>query len=158
MDISNAFGSLYGRLVLDVLAGKASRDYACVISMGEDFETAVHELRSYFGFFILQHTFETILRFYSYDGATSYIKCRTGGLQGDSPEFMVFCLVMLHLWGRIFGKFPDPKGLAYADDGNIISTLSKALKLIAALKSVFKKDMEISTLISTRLRSLLRDP
>ena len=53
---------------------------------------------------------------------------------------MVFCLVTLHLWGRIFGKFPDTKGLAYADDGNIIATLSKALKLIAVLKSVFKKD------------------
>ena len=52
---------------------------------------------------------------------------RTGGLEGDGPEFMVFCLVTLHLWGRIFGKFLDTKGLAYADDGNIIATLSKAL-------------------------------
>ena len=49
---------------------------------------------------------------------------------------MVFCLVTLHLWGRIFGKFPEIKGLAYADDGNIITTLSTALKLI----SVFKKN------------------
>ncbi len=88
LDISNAFGSLCGRLVLDVLAGKASRDYARGINIGEDFETAVHELRTYFGFFRLQRTCETILRFYSYDGVTNYIKCRTEELQGDSPDFM----------------------------------------------------------------------
>ena len=42
LDISNAFGSLCARLVLDVLSGKASRDYACGIKVDEDFETAVH--------------------------------------------------------------------------------------------------------------------
>ena len=136
----------------------------CDINIGEDFETTVHELRSYFGFFRLQRTCETILRFYSYDGATNYIKCRTGGIQGDRPEFMVFCFVTIHLWGRIFtihcDKFPDTKGLAYADDGNIIASLSKALlKLIVVLKSVFKKDENLdSELISGRLRSSSRDP
>ena len=57
-----------------------------------------------------------MLRFYSYDGVTNYIKCGTGGLQGDSPEFMVFFLVTIHLWGRIFGKFPVTKGLVYPED------------------------------------------
>ena len=90
--------------------------FVCVINIGEDFETVVHELRSYFGFFRLQRTFETMLRFYSYDGVTNYIKCGTGGLQGDSPEFMVFFLVTVHLWGRIFGKFPVTKGLVYPED------------------------------------------
>ena len=99
LDISNAFGSLCARLVLDVLSGKASRDYASGIKIDEEFETAVHELRAYFGFFKLARTCETILRYYSYDGATNYVKCKTGGLQGDSPEFMVFCHVTLHLWG-----------------------------------------------------------
>jgi hypothetical protein len=70
LDISNAFGSLCARLVLDVLSGKASRDYACGIKIDEEFETAVHELRAYFGFFKLARTCETILRYYSYDGAT----------------------------------------------------------------------------------------
>jgi hypothetical protein len=50
-DIKNTFGSLDARLVLDVLSGKASRDYECGIKSGEDFETTVHELRAYFGFF-----------------------------------------------------------------------------------------------------------
>ena len=53
LDISNTFGSLCTRLVLDVLAGKASHDYTCDINIGEDFETTIHELRSYFGFFRL---------------------------------------------------------------------------------------------------------
>jgi len=56
LDISNAFGSLCARLVLDVLSGKASRDYACGVKVDEDFETAVHKLRAYFGFFKLART------------------------------------------------------------------------------------------------------
>jgi hypothetical protein len=53
---------------------------------------------------------------------------------------MIFCLVTLHLWGRIFGKFPEIKGLTYSDDGNIIVKLSTSLKLISILVTVFKKD------------------
>ena len=140
LDISNAFGSLCARLVLDVLSGKASRDYAFGIKVDEEFETAVYELRAYFGFFKLARTCETILRYYSYDGATNYVKCKTGGIQGDPPEFMVFCHVTLHLWGRVFKMFPDLRGLAFADDGNIIGRLSQALRLIAASKPVFKLD------------------
>ena len=114
------------------------RDYVCDIKVDEEFETAVHELRTYFGF--LKLTCETIIRYYSYDGSPNYVKCKTGGLQGDSPEFMVFCHVTLHLWGRVFKMFPALRGLAFADDGNIIGRLSQALKLIAAAKPVFKLD------------------
>jgi hypothetical protein len=42
LDISNAFGTICARLVLDHLSGKASRDYACGINADTDFETAVH--------------------------------------------------------------------------------------------------------------------
>jgi len=143
LDISNAFGTLCARLVLDFLSGKASRDYACGINADADFETAVHELKAYFGVFRLQRTCEAILRFYSYNGATNYIRCRTGGLQEDCPEFMVFCIVSLHLWGRVFGKFLDTKGLAYADDGSIIAKLSIALKIISMLAPIFKKDANL---------------
>ena len=38
LDMSNAFGSVCVRLVLDVLSGKASRDYACGIKVDEEFE------------------------------------------------------------------------------------------------------------------------
>jgi hypothetical protein len=88
--ISNDFDSLCDRLVLDVLSDKDSRDYEYGIKIDEDFETSVHELRVYFGFFKLAHTCESILRFYSYDGTTNYVKCKTGGLQGILTEFMKF--------------------------------------------------------------------
>ena len=65
LDISNVFGTLYTRLVLDVLTDKSSHDYECVINLGVDFETTIHELKAYFGFFRLQRhvTCETIIRF-----------------------------------------------------------------------------------------------
>ena len=81
LDISNTFGSLCARLVLDVLSDKSSRDYACGIKVDEDFETDVHELRSYFDFFKFAHPCET---------DTNHVKCKTGGLQGHPPEFTVF--------------------------------------------------------------------
>ena len=56
---------------------------------------------------------------------------------------MIFCLVTLHLWDHIFGKFPEIKGLAYADDDNIITKLSTDLKLISVLAPVFKKDANL---------------
>ncbi len=68
------------------------------------------------------------------------MKLKTGGLQGDPPEFMVYCLVPLHLWGRIFKMFPELRGLTYADDGTTIGRLSQALKLAAVSKPVFKLD------------------
>ena len=125
---------------MDVLSDKTLRDYEYDIKLGEDFETSVHELRTYFGFFKLGRTCESILRFFSYDGATNYLKLKTGGLQGDPPEFMVYCLVTLHIWGRIFKMFPELRGLAYADDGTTIGRLSQALKLAAVSKPVFKSD------------------
>ena len=56
------------------------------------------------------------------------------------PEFMVFCLVTLHLWGCIFKKFPDLRGLVFVDDGNIIGRISQVLMIISELKSGFKLD------------------
>ena len=54
LEISNAYGSFCARMVLDGLSGKASRDCACGIKVDEEFETAVYELRAYFGFFKLE--------------------------------------------------------------------------------------------------------
>ncbi len=125
---------------MDVLSGKDSRDYESGIKSGEDFETAVHELRAYFRFFKLARTCESTLRFFSYDGTTNFLKLRTGGLQGDPPEFMVHFLVTLHIWGRIFKMFPELRVLAYVDDVTIIGRISQTLKLASVSKSVFKSD------------------
>jgi hypothetical protein len=156
LDISNVFGTLPTRLVLDHLSVKDSRDCVCWINTDSDFETVVHELKASFGFFRLQSTCETILRFYSYDGSTNYVRCRTGGLQGDYPEFMIFWFDTLHLWGRIFGKFPQIKGLSYSDDGNIIVKRSTVLKIISMLEPVFKKDSNL--VFNIRQRFSLRVP
>jgi hypothetical protein len=64
LDISNTFSCFCARLVLDVLSGKASRDYASGIKVDEDFETVVHELRIFVGFFKIVRTCESILRFW----------------------------------------------------------------------------------------------
>jgi hypothetical protein len=80
VDISNVFGPLCARLVLDVLSGKSSLEYSSGIKVDEDFETSVHELWTYFGFFKISRTCESILRFYSYNGVTNYLKLKTGGL------------------------------------------------------------------------------
>jgi hypothetical protein len=53
---------------------------------------------------------------------------------------MVYCLVTLHIWGRIFKSFPELRGLPYADDATIIGSLSQTLNLAAVSKSVFKSD------------------
>jgi hypothetical protein len=53
---------------------------------------------------------------------------------------MVYFLVNLHIWGRIFKMFPELRGLAYADDATIIGRFSQVLKLAAVSKPVFKSD------------------
>ncbi len=146
----------FDRLVLDVLSGKDSRDYECGIKLDEDFETSVHELRVYFGFFKLAHTCESILRFYTYDGVTNYVKCKTGELQDESSGIHVFlsghasplgevwdpCLVTVHLCLVTFHfkNFPELRVLRYTDDVNIIVRFSQVLKLTATNKPVFKSD------------------
>ena len=47
----------------------------------------------------------------------------------DQSLWYSVSLQSLHLWGRIFGNFPEIKGLVYANDDNIIVTLSTTLKL-----------------------------
>jgi hypothetical protein len=76
LDVSNSFGSLCTRLVLDVLSGKISRDYASDIKVDEDFETTVHALRSYFGFFnkvTRQNSWYFALLLFT--SGTEYLKC-----------------------------------------------------------------------------------
>jgi hypothetical protein len=58
----------------------------------------------------------------AFSSAQAFVKYRTGGL-----GVHVFCLVTLHLCGRILQKYPELQGLAHADDGSIIGPLSKVL-------------------------------
>ncbi len=53
-------------------------------------------------------------------GTTNYVNVEKEDYKSDSPEFMIFCHVRLHLWGRVFRRFPVLRGLAFVDDGNMI--------------------------------------
>ncbi len=75
----------------------------------------------YFGFFKLARACESVLRFYSYDGATNYLKLKTVGLQGDCPEFMIFCMVTLHLWVILFSTGQS----MFKEDGNLDFKMGK---------------------------------
>ena len=54
LDISNAFNVLCRQLILDVLGGKASCDYACGRKEGDNIETVCEELRNMFQYFRAQ--------------------------------------------------------------------------------------------------------
>ena len=66
-------------------------------------------------------------------------KCKTGGLQGD-PRNSWCNSSSPFTFGNVFKKFHDLRGLAFADDGNVIGRLSQALRLISELKPGFKLD------------------
>ena len=53
---------------------------------------------------------------------------------------MIFCIVTLHLWGILFRKYPELRGLAYADDGNAVGRLSLALQFLGEGQPLFKED------------------
>ncbi len=90
----------------------------------------VYELKAYFGFFRLQRTCETIPRFYTYDGTTNYVRCRTGTFQTSRKFQRAYGFLSRyppslgpHFW------LPEIKGLAYNDDGNIIVKLRHQVHL-----------------------------
>ena len=53
---------------------------------------------------------------------------------------MIFCIVTLHLWGILFRKYPELRGLAYADDENTVGRLSLALQFLGEGQPLFKED------------------
>ncbi len=53
---------------------------------------------------------------------------------------MIFCIVTLHLWGILFRKYPELRGLAYADDGNSVGRLSLTFQFLDTGQPMFKED------------------
>jgi hypothetical protein len=68
LDISNSFNVLCRQLTLDVLGGKASCDYACVLKEGDNIETVCGELRNMFEYFRAMRTTKSHLRNFDYCG------------------------------------------------------------------------------------------
>ena len=62
IDIVNAFNMLCRSLSLDVLGGTASRDYACGLKEGDNFETVCDELRNMFEYFKAMRTTKWLWR------------------------------------------------------------------------------------------------
>jgi hypothetical protein len=55
LDISNVFNVMCRQLILDVLGGKASCNYACGLKEGDNFETVCGEMRNMFEYFRTMH-------------------------------------------------------------------------------------------------------
>jgi hypothetical protein len=139
IDVANAFNSTNRGLTLDVLSGRASRDYACGLKRGDAIPTC-DNLSNVFGYFKAMWTCEAKLRYFDWDGQVHIAKGKTGGQQGDPLEMLIFNLTVHHIWGRILAKFQGGWAVAYADDGCIKGKLSVALQVLAELKRLLKED------------------
>ncbi len=139
IDISNAFNTTCRALTLDVLSGRASRDYACGLKEGQTMPTC-ETLSNLFGYFIAMRTCHAKLRYFDWDGQVHLAKGKTDGQQGDPLEMLIFILTIHHLWGRVLEKFQEARAVAYVDDGYIKGKLSVALQVLAELKRVLKED------------------
>lgn len=82
IDISNAFNTTCRALALDVLSGRASRDYACGLKKGDAIPTC-ENLSNVFGYFKAMRTCHATLRYFDWDGQVHLAKGKTGGQQGD---------------------------------------------------------------------------
>jgi hypothetical protein len=149
IDVANAFNSTDRGLTLDVLSGRASRDYACGLKRGDVIPTC-DNLSNLFGYFKAIRTCEAKLRYFDWDGQVHIAKGKTGycGQQGDPLEMLIFYLTVQDIWGRVLAKFQGPRAVAYADDGYIKGRLSVALQVLAELKRVLKEDAGLELHIS----------
>jgi hypothetical protein len=147
IDVANAFNSTNRGLTLDVLHGRASRDYACGLKKG-DVIPACDNLSNLFGYFKVMRTCEAKLRYFDWDGQVHIAKDKTGGQQGDPLEMLIFNLTVHHIWGRVLAKFQGTRAVAYADDGYVKGKLSVDLQVLADLKRVLKEDAGLELNIS----------
>jgi hypothetical protein len=89
IDISNAFNTSCRARTLDVLSGRASRDYACGLKKGQAVPTC-ENLSNLFGYFKAMRTCHAKLRDFDWDGQVHLAKGKTGGQQGDPLEMLIF--------------------------------------------------------------------
>ncbi len=106
-------------LTLDVLNGRASRDYTCGLKKGDAIPT-VDTLSNLFGYLKAIRSCEAKLRYFDWDGQVYVVKGKTGEQQGDPLEMLIFNLTVHHIWGRVLTKFQGTQTVAYA-------VLSKAI-------------------------------
>ncbi len=100
IDVSNAFNTTDRALTLDMISGRASRDYACGIKEGNVIPT-VNTLSNLFGYFKAMCICHAKLRYFDWDGQVHLAKGKTGGQQGDPLEMLIFNLTIHHPWTGI---------------------------------------------------------
>ena len=81
IDICNAFNTTCRALTLDVLSGRASRDYTCGLKHGDAIPTC-ENLPNLFGYFKAMRTCHAKLRYFDWDGQVHLAKGKTGGQRG----------------------------------------------------------------------------
>ena len=89
IDISNAFNTTCRARTLDVLSGRASRDYACGLIKGDVIPTC-ENLSNLFGYFKAMRSCHAKLRYFDLDGQVHLTKGKTGGQQGGPLEMLIF--------------------------------------------------------------------
>ncbi len=99
IDVAKAFNSTNCGLTLDVLSGRASRDYACGLKRGDAIPTC-DNLSNLFGYFKTMRTCEAKLRYFDWDGQVRIAKGKTGGQQGDPLEMLIFNLTVHYMGTR----------------------------------------------------------
>ncbi len=125
--------------LLDVLSGRPSHDYTCVIKKGQTFPNC-ETLSNLFGYFKTKRTYHSKLRYFDWDGQVHLVKNKTDGQEGDLLEMLLFNLTIHNLWGRVLEKFQEVRTVVYVDDGYIKGKLSVALQVLSELKRVLKED------------------
>ena len=78
IDRSNAFNTICRALTLDVLSGRASRDYACGLKRGDAIPTP-ESISVLFGYFFAMRTACAKVRYFDWDGLVHLAKGKTGG-------------------------------------------------------------------------------
>ena len=95
IDVSNAFNTTCRARTLDVLSGRASRDYACGLEKGQTIPTC-EPLSNLFGYFKAMRTCHAKLRYFDWDGQVHLAKGKTGGQQGNPLEMLIFNCSIYH--------------------------------------------------------------
>ena len=81
IDISNAFNTTNRALTLDMISGRASREYACGLKRGDVIPT-LDTLSELFGYFKAMRTCHAKLRYFDWDGQVHLAKVKQADSRG----------------------------------------------------------------------------
>jgi hypothetical protein len=113
IDMTNVFNTTDRGLTLDVLSGRPSHDYVCVITKGQTFPNC-ETLSNLFGYFKTIRTYHIKLRYFDWDGQVHLVNNKTDGQEGDPLKMLIFNLTIHNLWGRVLEKFQEHTSEKYA--------------------------------------------